>query len=200
MGFTNSVLSLSAYENVRRYISITKQKKQQEKYKELARLREQEILKRVPSNTIPEFNEYNYQFAFELEKLCNYIHEHYDSISADKGERFYKGNRCANYGVPWISIVNNDVPNDLIIKIGDTIEKLYNTLGGLEYNLGNEYLGTEYNLGNTPDFVHYYIDKRIDSHTVLQYGITVIIQDKKITAIEGHFEGYHSEMDSLLEE
>lgn len=175
--FGSLIITLSIPDTVHKKIALINYTNQQKKHAEESRKRKDEIEKRIPTNRIAELNNENYDFAFKLNSLCNFIYNNYDEISSDEKECYYKGNSFSIYGVPHVRITNNELLEDSIIKIGDSIESLYNTFGALDYNLGNK-----------KDFVNYIVYKKIDDQYDLECSVDFEIVDKKIEAITGNFE------------
>ena len=175
--FGNLIFTVSISDTIRRKNVLIKQANQQKEYAEASRKREEEIKQRVPSNIITELNNENYDFAFKLNSLCNFIYNNYDEISSDESECYYKGNSLSLRGNPYIIIINNELIEDSKIKIGDSVELLYNTFGALDYNLGD-----------TKDFVDYIVYKKIDDQYDLECSVKFEIVDKKIETITGFFE------------
>ena len=175
--FGNLIFTVSISDTIRQKKVLINQTNQQKKYAEASRKREEEIKKRVPSNIITELNNENYDFAFKLNSLCNFIYKNYDEISSDEGECYYKGNSLSLHGNPYIRIINNELLKDSKIKIEDSVELLYNTFGALDYNLGEK-----------NDFVSYIVYKKSGDQYDLECSVTFEIVDKKIEAITGFFE------------
>ncbi|MBQ5999538.1 MAG: DUF805 domain-containing protein [Treponema sp.] len=110
-------------------------KKNWEKRTEETRKLEEEIASRIPANVIEGLNDENYQYAFNLEELGNFIADNYDSESPDGTKKLYKENVMYVQSPFLVEIVNNELMDDFPIRIGDTVEDLYNTFGALSYRI-----------------------------------------------------------------
>ena len=165
------IITLTIQDTIQQKIALINQTNQQKKYVD------EYIKKNIPANIITELNNENYDFAFKLNSLCNVIYNSYDEISSDERYYYYKNNSLRLYGNPCIRITNNELLEDSKIKIGDSIELLYNTFGALDYGLAAN-----------NDFVRYIVYKNIDEEYNLEYSVTFEIVDKKIETITGVFE------------
>ena len=170
------IITLTIPNTIQPKITLINQTIQQKKY------RKEVIKKMVPKNIITKLNNENYDFAFKLNSLCNVIYKNYDEISSDKGCCYYKGNSLSLHGNPCIVLINNELLEDSIIKIGDSIELLYNTFGALDYILGAN-----------NDKVRYVVYITIDEKYDLECSVTFEIEDKNIYTITGYFEPCNNE-------
>lgn len=160
------------------YHSIVR-KKNWEKRTEEARKLEEEIASRIPANVIEGLNDENYQYAFNLEELGNFIADNYDSESPDGTKKLYKENVMYVQGAPLVEIVNNELMDGFPIRIGDTVEDLYNTFGALRYRIME-----------SGDVVDYDFVQEVSSVYKVAYSVEFKIEDGIITSISCTFEGF----------
>lgn len=160
------------------YDSIVR-KKNWEKRTEEARKLEEEIASRIPANVIEGLNDENYEYAFNLEELGNFIADNYDSESPDGTKKLYKENVMYVQGAPLVEIVNNELMDGFPIRIGDTVEDLYNTFGALRYRIME-----------SGDVVDYDFVQEVSSVYKVAYSVEFKIEDGIITSISCTFEGF----------